>query len=252
MEINENVLNEMIRNQIEENLHLDYKAADALGKSDGKKKEISKDISAMANSDGGRIIYGIKEFDDKERNHLPEKITPIDRNEFSKEWIEQVINSNISPRINGVKIFSVQLSTNQNNVVYVIDIPKSETAHQASDLRYYKRFNFVSVPMNDYEIRDIMNRGTYPKIDLEFEVQVYTYEPYNPLTPPTFDPLSRRSPIKKTKTSYTLHIYARNNGRHFANYVNAFIEVPASIIEEEDLKGYNYIGNDYIGHPCKF
>ena len=40
----------------------------------------------------------------------------------------------------------------------VVEIPKSLTAHQARDLRYYRRYNFESVAMVDYEIRDVMNR----------------------------------------------------------------------------------------------
>ena len=59
-------LDSLILNHIEENIHLDYKAADALSKSDNKKKEISKDVSAFANSDGGVIIYGIREFADND------------------------------------------------------------------------------------------------------------------------------------------------------------------------------------------
>ena len=35
-------INELIANQIEENLHLDYKAAHALGKSDAKKRKFLK------------------------------------------------------------------------------------------------------------------------------------------------------------------------------------------------------------------
>ena len=37
---------------VEESLNLDYKAAGALAKTDGKRKEITKDVSAMANSEG--------------------------------------------------------------------------------------------------------------------------------------------------------------------------------------------------------
>src|SRR5262249_14876653 len=90
-------LQRLIDDGAEENLTLDYKAADALGTTDGKKKEITKDVSAMANSAGGVIIYGIKEHDEEDKKHLPEMLTPIDRTQFSKEWLEQVINS-IQPR----------------------------------------------------------------------------------------------------------------------------------------------------------
>ena len=173
-------LEKLINNKIEENLELEYKSADSIGKSIGKKKEISKDVSAFANSNGGVLIYGIKEFDEKDKRHLPQKIDPIDRTTYSKEWLEQVINSNISPRINGIKITSISLN-NTNEVAYVVNIPKSNTAHQASDLRYYKRFNFENVPIYDYEIRDIMNRKKHPIIDLIFKIEKETCEVESPL-----------------------------------------------------------------------
>jgi hypothetical protein len=154
-------------NKVEESLTLDYKAGDALGTSDGKKREITKDVSAMANSAGGIIIYGIKEYDEDDKKHLPEKFTPIDRTQFSKEWLEQIINS-IQPRINGIIIHSVDLNTGSNDVAYVVEIPQGTTAHQAKDKRYYKRFNFLSEAMEDYEIRDVMNRQTLPDVTVQF------------------------------------------------------------------------------------
>ncbi|WP_417558787.1 helix-turn-helix domain-containing protein [Mesoflavibacter zeaxanthinifaciens] len=65
-------LNSLIENKVEENLNLDYKAAGALDKQNNKTSEISKDVSALANSDGGILIYGI--IEDKVNKHLPEKI----------------------------------------------------------------------------------------------------------------------------------------------------------------------------------
>jgi hypothetical protein len=47
---NQTELQRHINDGVEESLTLDYKAGDALGTSDGKKKEITKDVSAMANS----------------------------------------------------------------------------------------------------------------------------------------------------------------------------------------------------------
>ncbi len=165
----------LIANQVEENIHLDYKGGDSLQKTDGKKKELSKDVSAFANSDGGTIIYGIKEFDDVARRHLPEKIDPIDRTNISKEWIEQVINSNIQPKVTGLLITPIQLVGSVNNVAYVVTIPKSNTAHQASDKKYYKRYNFESVAMEDYEIKDIINRQTNPVLHLLLDPASTTY-----------------------------------------------------------------------------
>jgi len=39
----------LITNGVQESLTLDYKRCDSLQKTDGKKKEISKDVSAFAN-----------------------------------------------------------------------------------------------------------------------------------------------------------------------------------------------------------
>ncbi|WP_228414812.1 helix-turn-helix domain-containing protein [Chryseobacterium sp. G0201] len=62
-------INQFIKDCIEENIHLDYKGAGSISKVNEKKKEISKDVSAFANSDGGTIIYGVREFDEMGKTH---------------------------------------------------------------------------------------------------------------------------------------------------------------------------------------
>ena len=57
-------IQQLIRDSVEESLSIEYKSAGALGKSDTKKTEITKDVSAFANSTGGVLIYGIAEFQD--------------------------------------------------------------------------------------------------------------------------------------------------------------------------------------------
>jgi predicted HTH transcriptional regulator len=163
-----NTIQSYIDNQVEENLNLDYKAADALQKTEGKKKDISKDVSAMANAAGGIIIYGTKEFDEITKRHLPEKIDPVNRTDISKEWLEQVINTNVQPKIEGIIITPVTVDDTKGTVVYIVEVPQSTTAHQANDKKYYKRYNFESVPMEDYEIRDIMSRLKHPDVTLKF------------------------------------------------------------------------------------
>lgn len=216
-------LERYITEGIEESLTLDYKAAPALDKSDKKKIEITKDVSAMANSAGGILVYGIAEFQDKAREHLPERLDPVDRTAYSKEWLEHIIG-NIQPQIDGVIIHPVPISSAANHVVYVVEIPQSHTAHQARDMRYYKRFNFESVMMSDYEIRDVMGRGQYPKIELEFEFQKTIIR-------------QRRSDSTFTGSEFTrfaLIPILRNSGRVFAQYVDVFLELPEIIRKEQE------------------
>ncbi|MCB9434002.1 MAG: ATP-binding protein [Ardenticatenaceae bacterium] len=166
---NQTVIQQYIDDLVEESLELEYKAASSLDSSDAKKKEIAKDISSIANSNGGIIIYGVAEYQNKDKKHLPERIDPIDRKQFSRETLEQIINSNIYPRIQGVEIFPIPIDLIPNGVVYVVKIPKSDTAHQnGKDHKYYKRYNFLAVPMEDFEVRDVMNRSKVPRAQVEF------------------------------------------------------------------------------------
>lgn len=169
-------LNSLITSKIEEDDSLDYKAAGAFFGGDKKKRdvrtEITKDISAMANSNGGTIIYGMAEYSEHSKRHLPEKIDPIRRSQYSKEWLEHIA-SNIAPRIVSLKIIPVEIPPNPEDVVYVVEIPKSTTAHQALDLKYYRRYNFESVAMRDFEIRDVMNRQQFPALSISAVLAIY-------------------------------------------------------------------------------
>lgn len=155
----------LIADQVQEDIHLDYKASPAIDSS--KRSEIAKDVSAFANSDGGVLIYGITE-----NNNLPVGIDDgIDHTKYSREWLEQVINSNVSPRIEDVRISPIQLSVERS--VFAVQIPKSfRGPHQSSDKKYYKRFNFQSVAMEDYEITDVRNRRKIlpPLVNVDVEI----------------------------------------------------------------------------------
>ncbi|MEN7549309.1 ATP-binding protein [Rapidithrix thailandica] len=193
-----------IEDGVEENIHLDYKGAGSLAKSTEKKKEISKDVSAFANSDGGTIIYGVKEFDDLDKNHIPEKIDPINGKDFSKERLEQIINSTISPTIQNIRITPIQTGDKEHNlVIYVVEIPKSNTAHQMNDKRYYKRYNFQSIAMEDWEIKDIINRLARTQVKLSFE--------YNP------------SIITEHTKTITISIWVHNIGSKVIKYLDCIV-----------------------------
>lgn len=144
----------MIDSGREEALTLEYKASEALSNN----KELVKDVSAFANSDGGTIIYGVIE-----ENHKPVRIDEgIDPTKKIRESIENTILDSIRPRISGLKIYPIDLPT--GNQLFVIEIPKSTQAPHMVSHRYYKRYNFQSVPMEHYEVLDVMNRRVGPDL----------------------------------------------------------------------------------------
>jgi hypothetical protein len=148
----------LVTNGVKESIDLDYKECPSLQKTDGRKREISKDVSAFANAAGGTIVYGVIE-----NGRVPTGIdTGYDPADITKEWLEQVINSTIKPRLGGVVINQVELpASHPGRVLYVVDVPQAVggDVHQASDHKFYKRFNFESVPMEYYEILDVMRRS---------------------------------------------------------------------------------------------
>ena len=154
----ESDLNKLIKIGEQESLTLDYKASAALAKNDREKNDLSKDVSAFANSAGGILLYGMLE--DK---HVPTAIdVGVDRNQITKEWLESVIKSRIHPAVDDFVIKQIELSgKGSDKFAYAIEIgaATSRAPHQAYDHRYYKRFNFESTPMEDYEIRDLMRRS---------------------------------------------------------------------------------------------
>ncbi|GAJ09574.1 unnamed protein product, partial [marine sediment metagenome] len=153
----------VIDEKYEESLNLEFKSADSLKKSDSSKKEISKDISSFANSDGGIIIYGIKELD-----HKADSIDFVNGREITKEWLENVIDTNIRRRISDLMIYPIRYDNDLEKTVYLIKIPVSIFApHMAKDYRYYKRFNFKSVPIEEYEVRNLFNRKQATKLDID-------------------------------------------------------------------------------------
>lgn len=160
-------LQRCIDEQLTESLNLDYKASPALTKDSARRIELAKDVSAFANSAGGQIVYGIEE-----QEHVPVSIDQgLDPTEITKEWLEQVIDTNVFPRIEGLVIDQIALG--QGRVAYVINVPQatSRAPHQAPDKKYYRRQNFQNAPMEDYEIRDMLRRSVVSEPFLKFTFQ---------------------------------------------------------------------------------
>lgn len=250
MHYNIDYINQLISDRIEESNSLEYKSSDSLNKTDSCKKEIAKDVSAFANANGGIIIYGIKEYNELNKRHLPEKITPIKRDFFSKESLEQIINQSISPKIEGLRIFPIELEF-ENEVIYVVEIPKSTTAHQnLKDRRYHRRYNFEVLDMFDYEIRDVMNRRKNPQISLHFKIEKITYkinenDPFRKITTNLFQFPGQEEPSLYS-TFYNLLIFQKNESKVIANFVKYFVLIPLHIFEFDEVKHLEIIDKSYL------
>ncbi len=179
MDWSETVLERLVKDGATETTELEFKACGALAKTDAAKRELAKDVAAMANAAGGTIIYGMIEtniYGMIETNQVASAIDiGFDEFTISKEFIEQVIGSGIQPRVMGVRVQRVPLPSKGNRVAFVVEIPQAveHAPHQVlQDKRYPKRLNFTTYWMEDYEIRDVLRRARSPDLHVTWRLPV--------------------------------------------------------------------------------
>jgi len=233
--------------QTQESLYLEFKESPALAK--GDKKEIAKDVSAFANSAGGDILYGVSQTETSPAS-FKDIDGGVDPNVVTPEWIEQVINSNIQPRIAGIRITPIELKTiHPGYYVYAVHIPASDNApHQAPDKRYYKRFNFLSTPMEDYEIRDVNNRSRKPELSIDGEIVKTRNESFSDLKMWLNEFIPGKG-FQVKIPSFVLRIWLSNSGGTTAKYINVILSFDNLKIVKFDSMGARI---DYLrdGKPC--
>ena len=207
----ESELQSLIDNRVPEAVGLEYKCSDSLGKTEGKRKEIGKDISAMANSDGGVVIYGIKTHSEEEEKHIPQDFDEdISASHVSIEWLEQVASSHIQPSIAGLRFHRIELKAKASGrSVYVVYVPKGTWAHQAADKRYHGRIERTTTALEDYQIRDINNRLKYPLLMPHFTLTTTNK--------------------KDSATQYNFEVYLENTGAVRARDWQLELDIPRQI-----------------------
>lgn len=156
-------LNTLIKESIEEGTNLEYKDPRALD----NKGEISKDISAMANSNGGTIIYGLCEDN---KDHKPTRIEWLDDHK-QMERIEQILQANVTPKID-IEINPIFNNQDRSKFILVLNVPKSDKAphqdHSNKDSRFYWRRNgYTTRQMEHYEVEDLFFNRKRPALEIE-------------------------------------------------------------------------------------
>ncbi len=125
--IGESDIQELCTGGVPEGLRIEYKR-EIYGGSDADKKEALKDISALANADGGHLIIGVEC-----QNGLPTGVRGIEvpNTDEAILRLEQLARSGIEPRIIGIRTRAIVLAN--GHYCFVMRIPKSWAApHRVS------------------------------------------------------------------------------------------------------------------------
>ena len=146
-----------------ESLRLDFKASKLFTEPPERVAEnLSAEVSAFANTEGGTIVIGIVERREG-KSRIAER---IDDGVLVETWpperLEQLVTSNVSPYLPGIRLRTIPLDESNTRYAYAIAVPSGTTAYQARDRRYYGRSEYQSVPLLDHDIRLRMFRGKVP------------------------------------------------------------------------------------------
>ena len=188
---------------------------------------LSKELSALANSGGGTLVYGLsdpKPGDVEWHVDNGGVAVGVKRN-GTREWLETVIPHQMEPALERFNVYAVPPSAPQSQIgagraLFVIEIPDSQQApHQATDKRYYARVGSRARPIGHRLIVDIMNRRQHPKLELGFRMAVRN-TPMN-------------SPHYVARTVH-LTVTATNVARVYAEYVTVAVFLPESAALQED------------------
>lgn len=153
-ELTEARLSEACANQYAESQTLEFKRALP---SKGDRDEFLKDVCALANADGGDIIYGIEE--DKGKAKAVAAITG-EAFDAARRRLGQTLDSGLEPRLAGIQFYEVPVSS--GGFVMVLRVPKSFVApHRAIGSDGNRRF----VLRNGTHTTDL----TYDQLRLAFD-----------------------------------------------------------------------------------
>ena len=153
-DLSEDHLNSLILLRVAEGPRIEYKAQLNISK-DSEKREFCKDVSALANSQGGYLFFGIEET-----NGVPSGVPGIDFNDDIRQRTHQILTSGLSPRVQSIKDVSIRLRNGKS--VLILKIEPDGYLHQVKydDERYYKRAGTITVSMQSSDVETFfLGRG---------------------------------------------------------------------------------------------
>jgi schlafen family protein len=213
----------LIDGGVRESEVLEYKTA-SKPFGEGEKTEIAKDVSAMANSLGGTIIYGVAT--NRNDKTLPEMIDPNPIDVKNIETLDRFINDRIRPVIRGLQ---KKFIPDRSPHVMVLDIPESQDPpHQnLYDKRYYRRSNSESLPMEHDLVALKFGRKLAPVLEMKWQ----------PLSIPL--QFAGAPPYLEEAV---LRVFVVNQGQRAARHIQlVMIFPPPDLVRVADRKGHTQV-----------
>ena len=151
--LNEARLLELCAQECPESQTLEFKRELPGIKTEKDKVEFLKDVCALANSDGGDLVYGVDEADGKARGVAPISTEPADA---AMRRLSQIMDAGIEPRIVGYRLSEVPVT---GGYVLRLTMPASFTGpHRYGPGRFVMRVGTLTRDFSYGELRSAFDR----------------------------------------------------------------------------------------------
>jgi hypothetical protein len=168
--LDEAALLQLCNDRVEESSRLEFKAQLNLVTRD-EKREVAKDVSAMANSGGGRLVYGVGEHELPNGAHAAASIEPL-TDAVAVASLENIICDAIAPRPR----YRIQKVLVTRGFVLVVETYPSLglDLHMVvgfDESRFYRRGEQRTMRMTESEVRAAYSRIAASRTDLEAAIE---------------------------------------------------------------------------------
>ncbi len=209
-------------------------------------ENLSIQISAMANSGGGTIIYGMTDPTDLSERQVDDGGVSLSlKGRNTKEWLEDVIPNLVEFPLSRFSVYALTKDSGspgsaEGRGLIMINVNDSSHApHQARDGKYYVRVGGKARPAGHRIVSDIFNRGSHAEFEVEFSVYSETWIPKDPLGMPGL--MGRETSPRR---SVKLVLTATNNGAVFAQFARIFVSIPERFVSKDNRNEDNAVEID--------
>lgn len=174
---------------------------------------LSRHLSALANSGGGYILLGVNPSD----RLLDDGGIDVNMvTEGTRNWLDKILPVLNDPPLTNLVIYEKVYTTLSEisipgRAVYIIEVPESQNApHQANDHCYYTRIGEQTAALLHQPLMDIVNRQRMALINLKIDYEV-------------------------NDTKLILVVHLKNTGEVTAQVTKGWVKIPRYLVPDEEI-----------------